>query len=309
MRSRQLKSAFDKLAAAEIRFLSQEFLAPVIRGDVRVRISGVACTFAVSPPAFVGWGVFRPTSAVSCELVRGAGLSERRRYLELFPSVGLVLCLRSGGQWMAAGAYGGDRRLCVEGLVPLRLAGDVQQFDRVRARFDGTNFWFESRDRGQDPATAAYLRESLDKLVEPNQLVRPGLTAEEREVYAANYRRKTEIHEEIRKKVESDQTAEKLGRALEHSGAKLVDFLERNDTYRITYSIGGHKHVCAVDKQGLNVQVAGICLSGRDRQFDLASLVGVIREAEQSGRVVRVGHENRGLAEELYWHAHPPIAE
>src|ERR1700722_13497580 len=257
MRSQQLKSIFDKLAAAESRLLSRKLLAPVIRGGSLVaRIGGVACTFAVSPPAFVGWGVFRPMSPTAAELIREAKLSERRQYLELFPSVGLVLCLHSGGQWLAASAYRGDRRLRIEGIVPLRLCGDVQQFDRVRARFDGENFWFESHDRGQNPATAAYLRDSLKQLVNPNQLVRPGLTSEERDMYALNYRIMTHVHETV----EIDQTADRLGRALSHSGAKLVDYLERNDAYRITYSIGGQRHVCAVDKRGLNVQVAGICL-------------------------------------------------
>jgi hypothetical protein len=306
MHSQQFKATFDKLATAEVCFLSQEFLAPVIRGgSVRVRMSGVVCSFAVAPAAFVGWGVFRPMSHSSAELIREAGLAEQRKYLELFPSVGLILGLRSRGQWMAAAAHRGDQRLRVEGLVPLQLPGDVQQFDRVRARFDGVNFWFECRDRGQDPATAAYLRATLKKLAKPNQLDRPGLTSEERDLYAMNYRNKRDV----RQQAETDQTAEKLRRALGHGGAKLVDFLERKDGYRITYSIGGRSHVCAVDKNGLNVQVAGICLSGRDGQFDLASLVGVVREAEQTGGLFRVGRENHGLAEELYWNAHPPVVD
>jgi hypothetical protein len=301
MRSKRFQQAFDKLAGAEQRFLAGEFLAPVIdRGEVRVRIAGIVCTLRTEPADFRGWGVFQPTSATAAKLVRPAGLAERRRYLELFPLVRLILCRRENSEWLAAPAHQGDRRLRIAGMAPVRLVEEAQQFDIVRTRFDGANFWFEGPDNARDPATATWLRRSLAAAVPPNLLDRPGLTPEEKAAYAVNFF----LKEEVRKQHETERAERRLRDALEHAGAELVEYLERNDGYRITFTIDGRQHVSAIRKGDLGVQVAGICLSGQDAQFDLTSLVGVLREA--GGGVPRVGRENEGFEEQLYWNVHPP---
>ena len=303
MPSQRFNEAFQKLAAAEDQFLKSEFLAPVVSGvEVRVRIAGVLCGIRVTPPDFEGWGVFRPRSHSAADLVRDAGLAERRGYLELFPLVRLVLCLRERGLWLARPAHEGDRRFRIEGLVSVRLAEDAQQFETVQARFDGANFWFDAADPARDPATAAFLRKALNDTIGPNQLDRAGLTPEERAAYALNYC----LKEEVRQRQHAEATEQKLREALRHAGAELVEYLERRDGYRVTWTAGGRQHVSAVGKGDLAVQVAGICLSGQDRQFDLTSLVGVIREAEGGGGYLPVGRENAGIDEERYWEVHPP---
>jgi hypothetical protein len=300
MRSKRFDDAFNKLARAEEQFRQSEFLAPVVHGgEVRVRVAGVVCKLRVTPREFEGWGVFRPTSGATAELVREAGLAERRGYLELFPIVRLVLCRNDAGTWLALPAHRGDSRLHIQGLVPARLAEDVQQFDVVRTRFDGGNFWFESLEPARDPSTAAWLRQKLAAITDPNQLDRSGLTPEERSAYEINYLQL----EEARKRIEAEQVEQRMRAALEHAGAKLVDYLERRDSYRVTYTIGRQRHTSAVRKSDMTVEVAGICLSGLDRQFDLASLVGVIREAQEGHQFVRVGDEV--FPEERYWQVHP----
>jgi hypothetical protein len=301
MRSKNFDEAFEKLARAEEQFRQSEFLSPVVKGgEVRVRIAGVVCKLRVTPRNFEGWGIFRPLSQATAELVREPGLAERRRYLELFPLVRLVMCQRSAGAWLALPAHRGDSRLQIQGLVPVRFAEEVQQFDIVRARFDGANFWFESLDPARDPSTAAYLRQSLAALTDPDLLSRSGLTPEERTAYAICY---FDL-EEARKLSEAEQVEQRLRLALEHAGAELVDYLERRDSFRVTYDIGGQRHTSAVRKNDMTVEVAGICLSGLDQQFDLASLVGVLREAHGQHHIVPVG--DGGIAEGDYWRAHPP---
>lgn len=306
MRSKKLQQAFSKLESAERRFFAGQFLAPAVPGGtVRVRIEGVVCTMRIGPGDLRGFGVFRPTSPKQAELVRPASLAERKAYLELFPLVRLILALPEGGHWLAAAAHRGDRRLRIAGLAAVRLVEEGEPFCLIRARFDGENFWYQDVDRARDPATAAWLRQSLLSMVPPNQLDRPGLTPEERGVYELRY----ELLEKVRLARAAAQTEQRLRAALRHAGAELVEFLERRDSFRVTYEVAGRQHVSAVDKDNLAVQVAGICLAGEDQKFDLASLVGVIREAQGGGGFVPIGAENQGMNEETYWRVHPPQNE
>ncbi len=197
----------------------------------------------------------------------------------------MILCLREQDQWLAIPAHRGDTRFRIEGLVPVRLVEEAQLFEVLLTRFDGIQCWYDGPDPRRDPGTAAYLREALGRMVEPGRLSRSGLTAEERAAYVVNYVPRLQAEIEASR----DRVEERLRKALAHAGAELRDYHEQGDVYRITYEVDGRRHVSAVAQQDLSVQVAGICLSGQDRHFDLQSLVGVLREAEGSGQVVRMG--------------------
>jgi hypothetical protein len=296
----------NRLAAAEEQFLACEFLAPVPRGgQVRVRIAGVICNLKVEPADFEGWGVFRPASHTVARFARRPGLAERRRYLQLFPLLRLILCRRQGEHWLAVPAHQADSRFRIEGMVPVHLVEEAQLFEVIESRFDGGHCWFERLDSRRDPATAAYLREALNQMAKPDQLSRPGLTAEERTGYALSYWPRLQAELEARR----DRTEEQLRDALAHAGAEYRGYLERADCYRVEYEVDGDRHISVVGKDDLAVQVAGICLSGEDQHFDLQSLVGVIREAQLEGDILRVGDENQGMGEEQYWQVHPPRPE
>jgi hypothetical protein len=301
-KSRDVTAALNRLAAAEERFLASEFLAPVIRGgQVQVRIAGVICTLRISPADFEGWGVFRPASHCDATLLRQAKLAERQHYLELFPLVRLILAGRQDEQWFGLPAHRADARFQIEGVIPVRFVDEALLFEVIEARFDGMQFWYAGPDARSDLARASYLRQELGLLTPPEKLERPGLTAEERAAYALNYWPRYEATAEARQSREE----RRLRGALTHAGAELKDYVERQDVYTVSYEVDGQRHVSAVSKKDLSVQVAGICLSGEDQKFDLQSLVGVIREAQGGGGLVRVGGENQGMPEEQYWRVHP----
>lgn len=316
-RETNISDLLKKFSAKEDEFLSREFLAPAVRGGrVRVRISGVVCEIRIGPMTFEGWGVFRPTSYSEAKLVRRASLAERRAYLDLFPVIRLIICRRAGKTWFGSTASFGDKRIRIDGLVPLQLAEEVQHFDCVRTRYDGSRFWFDDIDMRHDPGASAYLRSALEKQMSPQDLARRGLTAEERAAYEVNYWEIVgqpggdeqgvgrDIHHRRRSQRrgaenEADLVRSRLRESLSHAGAQLIDYLERTDSFRVRYSVQGRQFTSAVNKNDLTVQVAGICLSGQDRKFDLGSLVGVLREGNERGDLYEVGGDDE-LAEEDY---------
>lgn len=295
--SRRLRDLMNRLAAAEERFFAADFLAPTLgTGMVHVRIAGIVCHLRVEED-FQGWGIFRPANTGIARLVRPATLAERRRYLEALPLRRLILCRRERRRWLAWPAHQADHRFGEAALIPVRFVEEAQLFDVVAARWDGAQGWFESLDERADPAAAPYLREALRQMAAPEQVHRRGLSAEQRSAYA--------VAHALHRQSERDRTEERLKAALAHAGGELTDYVEQPDGYRVEFQIDGQRHVSLVDRDDLSIQLAGICLSGEDRHFDLQSLVGVLREARSEG-ILRVGDENEGLAEVQYWQVHPP---
>jgi hypothetical protein len=279
---KHILNTIARLAKAEEQFLAARFLAPVIAGNkTQVRIAGVRCQMAVRPADFGGWGIFRPISHAQAQLERPATLKERCRYAQLLPMTGLILLERlRNASWLALPAQPHDG-LVVDGLALLNLVEDADRFDTVRACFDGQRFWSVDLDPRHDPAASEYLRKSLAIMRSPRQLDRPGLTPEQRIAYAL-------VHERAIAKEMADARRTSEGRvrtALEHAGAALRSFVEKDGALRVTFTVDGQRHTSIVSADNLGVWSAGVCLSGQDSQFDLASLVSVLREGHSRGGI------------------------
>jgi hypothetical protein len=278
---------FAELEAQEENFYNREFMSPCFGGrPIRVRIAEVIMTMKVTRPRrFTGWGIFRPTSPKKCVLVREAEIHERTQYLELFPRVRGILCARKDGQWMACPSRSGDTRFKITGLIPVLLPVDAQLFETVVVRFDGQSFWYEQPDPSHDPQISNALRERLVDLGEPKNFRVSGLTVEEKEAYAIAYAHELEERKDLHE--------ERIKNALRRGGADYKSYIERGNSYTVEYTVDGQTHRSTVNKDTLSVESAGICLTdhatGRvgDTDFDLQSLVGVIREGQGSRQIHR----------------------
>lgn len=280
-----MTSLFDKLAAAEEEFFGSRFLSPVLRGQpIKVRIEGIVMDLKVRPKDFEGWGIFGMYGKKTARFIEEPNMRQKAEYLNLFPRFSLIVCQRNDDGVRGILANRADTRINVQGQIPVALPVEVQMFDSVDVRFDGSTFWFEAKSTHRSPRIGQAMRDGLIAETEPNDLNIEGSTFEERLAYAIGF-----DHEIESKK---DRKEDRLKKALERGGATLRSYIERGNTYTVEFDVDGRRVRSVVDSETLSVTNAGICLTdhntGRayDTEFDLQSLVGVIREGQNRGRLV-----------------------
>jgi len=264
-------------SAQEQSLLRAHFFAPCVHGGkARTRVAGLVYVFDVLPDDFEGWGVFRPVDARHAQLIEPAPLPTVARYLGLFQPlrVHLIKQLR-GATWLAYPANESDmhQRFGTASPVPVHLASAGAQFEQIITRHDGATWWFDEADRRADPALADALRVALGQMRPLAELHIKGLTPEQRNTYAIALQPLLDAHQEAQQKTDEVR----LRRALEMAGGTLAQFADRGEYWWVAWtSRDGQQHTSAIAKRDLTVVSAGICLSDRDSDFDLQSLVGVV---------------------------------
>lgn len=270
----------NRLAAEEERVLSRSFVAPVVRGrQVSVRVDGIAYTMSVVEREFEGWAVLKPAAPKQATVCGAASLEQIKTYLNLLPRFRLVLLEEFDHQLWSLQAHTADSRAQISGPIAIQLAQRPSRFETVCARFDGTTFWYESADRRRDPSVARALRDALQADVEPERLHVLNAVPQEKLAYRMLWIRKhPESGGRVRAGAQTD--LQRIEAALNHAGAQLEGFWSNGpDNVSVRYVVDGHTHVSSIRPSDLAVVSAGICLSGQDQNFDLTSLVGVMRES------------------------------
>lgn len=263
-----------KLAQEERRLAEGTFLAPVVGGGrVRIRLQGIVYELKVDD-GFEGWAMLQMTAPGKAKVVDQPSPALVGKYLRLFPRVRMVLLQQFGKQWFGLPASNADNRLNSSGPIPINLIGASTRFSTVNCRYDGTSLWFESIDRRRDPSVARGLNDALNAETNPAEIRCRGMVPQEKLAYKMLW---LSTHDE-----EPCGDLAKVVAALRHAGAHMEGFwYNGNETVTVRMNVDGNMHNVTVRPGDLTVVSAGICLSGRDEDFDLASLVSVLREGRE----------------------------
>jgi hypothetical protein len=270
----------DALAHDEAALRGQVFLAPLLgRGRARIRVRGLVYELDVVR-ARTGWWICQMLDARRAALVDAAQPWQRGAYLALWPALRLVLVEPlHGDDWAAVAFNPSDafQRFAISGPLVVRLVEGGQPFERVIGRVEGATVWYDELDRRADPATAELLRDALAA----GHATPPigGIGVGERASYALLIERR----DAAAAAREAARAERRLRDALMVGGARLVGYEASEGVLRVTWERDGQRSVTLVNAN-LDVVSAGICLSGEDQRFDLASIVGVVRDAPQFAR-------------------------
>jgi hypothetical protein len=271
-----------KIGAGENSITEREFVSPIFNNTlVATRVCGLIYAFTI-PKTNPGWYKIRPIDGKRARIIGPADPMEIEQYQKFLDRVRLVLVMKNGPVYMAIPDKANKFGFASNELLPIFLTDDtVMDFDRVLARFDGSNFWFESVDLANDPTKADYLRISIEKLLDPKKIKFSGLTFEEKLAYSCKVT--------LDKKFVEDKKKLSLKEDVEHAGGKFVRFAEKSDHFSVTYKVDGEEFTSTISKDPRHMVItAGICLQNNDKTFNLKSLITVVREAQDRDIVHRM---------------------
>ncbi|MGG6263087.1 hypothetical protein ACQ4M3_07390 [Leptolyngbya sp. AN03gr2] len=270
-----LRNLIHAIHQQQSKLPETRFISPCLpNSKITTRIAGLIYTFTPIDPSYEGWGIFQPQNEQTACKIEDASLPEIEQYLEQFQSLRVRLIFPIKGQtWLAYPINETAMRERVGAAKPIaiHLVTEGLQFRSAIGRWTGKSLWFESTDFRADPIMPDQLNECLRQGIIAEDLRLKGLTPEDRIAY--------QIASQHTKAFSGQGDEQRLRSALTHAGGELRQFEDRGQFWRVEWTTSdGERHISAISKEDLTVMNSGICLSGRDRQFDLTSLVGVIEK-------------------------------
>lgn len=267
----------NQLARQEQNLAGSSFIAPVVPGGaVRLRVNGLVYTFAVRvrDPQ---WALLRTDDLRTARVVGTPSKAQIRQYAEQLPRLRVLLLEYWDGVRYGLQYSTGSKGLELEGVVPVQLSDNLDVFDVANCCFDGANVWCDSRDDSSSAQRGRQLRNELANMTPPETMRVATSTVTDRLAYKMLWLRRRPLVQ-VNALDTDDHT--RLGRALQAGGASLESFNMRGDDVNVRFRYDGRVHNAQVDRRSFTVTSAGFCLAGGDRNFDLTSLVGVLRERD-----------------------------
>lgn len=248
----------------------KEFPAYVIPGSyVQATLRGLRVTLQVSGDSenFARVAILSPDLKTrTARFIRNASSIESALYLSQFDHAFSVLFKNKYSNWMG---------VSMRFVLPVYGVPEfIQEFETVKIRKIG-NVWVYEHQSNEFPGVSSGLRVSMEN--NDRVIMVRGATPDHRIAYMEKV---DEI--ETQKPVIPD--------AISFMGGKLIDIVRQDDeTSLITYSVQGSVFTSLVSTKTMQVISAGICLDDEDSNFDLTTLIPVIRKGIQTNRIHRTG--------------------
>ena len=287
----------EELDAQAARLREHRILAPIVEAKqhwVTTILEGTPYRLRL-PKEEPGWWKIRPLSDHEAEVLDEPMPHEVVEYLKQLPAVRVIVVWRlSKWSWLVYPWNTGDARQrgwpgapdtygrYVPSPRPLHLvcAPAVRPFDVLVSRVLDSVLLYDEYDRRTLWAPLAEeLRLHLERRVWEPSIRR--LTPELRAVLSLHRHRFLLEEKRMIEQEEAQRRGTLEGRlrvALEYSGAVLRAWTELGEGYEVVWEHEGEEYRTVI-RRDLFVESAGICLSGRDSDYNLSAIVHVLRLA------------------------------
>lgn len=294
--------ALDLIAELEEKAASlrkHQVLAPIPEGRqfrVTTLIEGIPYHLEI-PKVEPGWWLLQPLSDHEAQVVEPPLPYEIIRYLEQLPAMRVIAVYRLGWKswlvypWNEGDAHQRGWPSAISGQYapqprPLHLvtAPAIRPFDVLVVRMLDDLLLYDEHDRR---TLWAHLAGELLRRLERREW-QPrlrGLTAELEAVLSLHHHR---ILLEEKRRIEREEAERRrtlegrLQSALEYSGAILRAWTERGQGYEVVWEHEGREYRTVI-RPDLFVRSAGVCLSGRESDYNLSAIVHVMQLARGRG--------------------------
>lgn len=250
----------------------KEFSAFTIPGaSIQATLLGLRINLnVVGNSDFVGVGRFDPhPQNRTADMIRPATPRETDAYLSQFSRGAAVLFRNKHGNWIG---------VCNRQVAPVYGVSDyLQEFESARV-FKIGDVWVFGSQSVEYPRASSGLRLSFEN--RDHVLMIRGITPDHRIAY-------------VEKLETINRPKITLPDAVSFMGGNLIDMVDRGDgTSLVTYKINATSFTSLVANDTMRVISAGICLDGEDSNFDLTTLIPVIRKGLETNRIHRTGIDN-----------------